>query len=136
LFSHDNIITTKLFNAGQDWETPIPAFFILSPLRKGIRSITDLTEEESVEFIQLIRRIRNGMRKVLGIKEVYFFQNEDSEHGFHLWIFPRLGWMEKFGRKIQSVRAIMDYSVENMNNDRTVKEVRDCVKKMRNYLSK
>jgi diadenosine tetraphosphate (Ap4A) HIT family hydrolase len=136
IFPKDNIMTTKLFNAGQDWETPIPGFFILSPLRKGIRSVTDLTEKESIEFIQLIRRIRKGMREALNIDDVYLFQNEDTEHGFHLWMFPRHKWMDKFGRKIQSVRNIMNYSVENMNNDKSIREVKDCVKKMKEYLSK
>lgn len=30
------------------------------------------------------------MKEELNIENVYFFQNEDSEHGFHVRIFPRL----------------------------------------------
>src|SRR3989344_528898 len=117
LFPNENIITTELFYIGQDWECPIPGFFILSPLRK-IRSISEFTDEESAEFMNLLRKVRTGMMDVLEIKEVYLFQNEDTEHNFHLWIFPRYEWMEKFGKKIQSVRPIINYAEKNMlSND-------------------
>ena len=75
------------------------------------------------------------MRDVLKIEEVYFFQNEDTEHGFHLWIFPRHKWMEKFGRKIQSVRPIMNYAKENNLNDNSLKVVKENAEKMRVYLN-
>lgn len=134
LFPNEHIITTKLFNVGQDWEVPIPGFFIIKPLR-NIKAIDEFTDEEAAEFINLIREVRKGMRDVLKIKEVYFFQNEDTEHGFHLWVFPRHKWMEKFGRKIQSVRPIMDYAKENMLSDNVFTEVKESIKKMKEYLS-
>ena len=134
LFPKENIITTKLFKVGQDREAPIPGFFIIAPLRK-MKSISEFTDAEAVEFMNLIRKIRKGMKDVLKIEEVYLFQNEDTKHGFHFWIFPRHDWMEKFGRKIQSVRPIMDYAKENMLSDDVLKTVRDYVQKMRKYIS-
>lgn len=134
LFPNENICTTKLFDLSQDWETPIPGFFILSPLRK-VRSIVEFTDAEAAEFMDLIRKVRLGMLEILKIEDVYFFQNEDTQHNFHLWIFPRLPWMEKFGRKIESVRPIMNYATENLfNDDDTVKEVRKAVKVMKEYM--
>lgn len=133
LFPNDNIITTSLFVVGQDWEVPIPGFFILAPLRK-VRSIADFTNEELSEFGTLLRKVRQGMQEVLHIQDVYLFQNEDTEHNFHMWIFPRHAWMEHYGRKIQSVRPIMNYAVEHMSTDDVVTEVRDCVNKMKTYL--
>ncbi len=134
LFPNENIITTDLFSVNQDWEIPIPGFFIIAPLRK-LKSIDDFTDEEASEFINLTRKIREGMRDVLKIEEAYFFQNEDSEHGFHLWIFPRHKWMEKFGRKIQSVRPIMNYAKENMLSEDVFEEVRESVRKMKEFMS-
>jgi diadenosine tetraphosphate (Ap4A) HIT family hydrolase len=134
LFPNENIITTKLFNIGQDWEVPIPGFFVITPLRK-LKSISEFTDKEAIEFINLIRKVRKGMRDVLGIEDVYLFQTEDTEHNFHLWIFPRHSWMEKFGRKIQSVRPIMNYAKENMLSDDVFNKVRDYVKKMKKYMS-
>ena len=134
LFPDDNIIITKLFRIGQDWETPIPGFFIISPLRK-IRSIEELTDEESIEFMYLIRKIRRGMKEVLGIKDVYLFQNDDNVWGtFHMWIFPRLPWMDTFGREIQSVIPIIDYARIKMKDDKVFKEVKNYVKKMKKYM--
>ncbi|MCX6170890.1 MAG: hypothetical protein NTX65_16255 [Ignavibacteriales bacterium] len=133
LFPAENIITTKLFNVGQDWEVPIPGFFIMAPLR-NLKSISEFSDEESAEFMKLIRKVRKGMRELLKIEEVYLFQNEDTEHGFHLWIFPRYDWMEKFGRKIESVRPILNYAKEKMANEKVFKEVKDDVKKMKEYM--
>ena len=133
LFPNENIISTKLFTIHQDWEVPIPGFFILAPLRK-IRSIAEFTEEELSEFSTLLRKVRQGMQEVLQIDEVYLFQNEDTKHGFHLWIFPRYKWMNQFGRKIQSVRPIINHAKRNMTNDDVFKQVKDYVKKMKSFM--
>ncbi len=134
LFPRETVIKTNFFNIGQDWEVPIPGFFIIAPLRK-IKSISEFTEEEANEFIKLLRKVRDGMREVLKIEEVYLFQNEDSQSGFHFWVFPRHLWMEKFGRRIQSVRPIIDYAKENMLSDEVFNKVKDHVKKMKEYMS-
>lgn len=134
LFPNENIITTKLFSIGQDWEVPIPGFFIIAPLRK-LTSISSFTDEEAIEFIKLIRKIRIGMRDVLKIEEVYFFQNEDSEHGFHLWIFPRHNWMQKFGKKIESVKPIINYAKEKMLTKDVFDQVKEDVIKMKEFMS-
>ncbi len=133
LFPNENITTTKLFTINQDWEVPIPGFFIVAPIRK-VKSIDEFTDEEANEFIILVKIVRKGMREVLKIEEVYLFQNEDSEHGFHLWMFPRHKWMEKFGNKIQSVRPIMIYAKENMLSENVFNEVKDYVKKMKKFM--
>ena len=134
LFPNENIITTKYFDVHQDWEIPIPGFFIIASLRK-LKSISEFTDGESIEFINLIRQVRQGMRDVLKIQEVYFFQNEDTEHNFHLWIFPRHDWMQRFGGKIQSVRPIINYAKENMISDDISSEVKNSVKEMKKYMA-
>ena len=133
LFPNENIITTKLFTVNQDWEVPIPGFFIVAPLRK-IKSIDEFTDAEAIEFIKIVKEIRKGMREILKIEEVYLFQNEDSKHGFHLWMFPRYKWMEKFGTKIQSVRPIMIYAKENMLSENIFREVKEYVEKMKKFM--
>jgi len=106
----------------------------LAPKRK-IRSISEFSEEEAIEFINLLHEVRKGMKE-LSIDDVYLFQNEDTPHNFHLWIFSRHKLMEKFGRKIESVRSIMNYSKENMITDDVIKEVRMYVQKMKEYMKK
>ncbi len=133
IFPNEDLITTQFFNVGQDWEIPIPGFFIIASLR-NMKSILEFTDTEAAEFIDLVRRVRKGMRDVLNIEEVYFFQNEDTDHGFHFWMFPRQQWMEKFGRKIESVRPIMKYAEEHMANDDIFREIRGNVAAMKDYL--
>lgn len=134
LFPNETIIKTKHFDIHQDWYIPIPGFFIIASLRK-IKSVDEFTKEEAIEFISLISKIRKGMKEVLKIEDVYLFQNEDTEHAFHLWMFPRQKWMEKFGRKIESVRPIMNYAKENMLDGDTFKKVKEDVEKMKNFMS-
>jgi diadenosine tetraphosphate (Ap4A) HIT family hydrolase len=135
LFPSETVIRTNLFDISQDWETPIPGFFVIGALRKEVRTVTDFTDEEATEYMFLLRKLRRGMTEVLGIENVYFFQNEDTEHGFHLWVFPRLDWMEKFGRKIQSVRPIMEYATKNMCNEDVFNDVKEYAKTMKNYMT-
>lgn len=132
LFPDEKVFETKFFTIHQDWEIPVPAFFIVAP-KRTIRTIDEFTNEEAVEYIFLIRALRKGMKDVLTIRDVYFFQNEDTKHNFHLWVFPRYDWMEKFGRKIESVKPIMNYAAQNMLGKEQIDEVKNAVIKMREY---
>lgn len=42
---------------------------------------------------------------------------------------------EKFGRKIQSVRPIINYAKENMLSDDVFNEVKENVKEMKKFMS-
>ncbi len=74
------------------------------------------------------------MREVNGCDEVYLFQNEDSQHGFHLWLFPRYGWMDQYGRKIQSVRPIMEYAETMPVDDDLIAKVKRQVSLLQEHL--
>ncbi|NUJ97752.1 diadenosine tetraphosphate hydrolase [Candidatus Gracilibacteria bacterium] len=134
LFPNEIILKTKFWRIEQDWEVPLVGFFILVPLRT-LQSIDELSDEEAVDFINLLRKLRKGMREILKIKEVYLFENEDTLHNFHLWIFPRHNWMEKFGKKIESVRPIINYTKENMTNKENFKEIKNAIEEMREYMN-
>ena len=135
LFPDEVILTTDTFVVGQDWEVPIPAFFIIGSKDSNKRSVLDFSDDELIELVLTIKKVRSAMLKVLNIRDVYLFQNEDTDHGFHVWLFPRHTWMKEFGRKIQSVRPIMNYAKENMIDEVNVKEVREIAQKMQVYLS-
>ena len=132
----EQILLSDHFDVHQDRDTPIPGFFIVAARDDSKKSITDFNDVESIELMTVLRTVRNAMRKVLAIDTLYFFQNEDTEHGFHVWMFPRHKWMEEFGRKIQSVRPIMEYARSSMNTVSVRAEVKDCAQKMRLVLAK
>jgi diadenosine tetraphosphate (Ap4A) HIT family hydrolase len=133
LFPEETVIITDYFDVHQDWGVPIPGFFIIASKRK-ISSVADFNDDEPQEFMKLVCTLRKGMRDILNIKNIYLFQNEDTEYNFHLWIFPRFEWMEKFGRKIESIRPIINYAKENMVKDEVLGEVRSRVKQMKEYM--
>lgn len=132
LFPDEVILSTENFIVTQDWEVPIAAFFILST-KRTIRSVEEFTDAEAAEFGSLLKKIRTGMRNALNIQDVYLFQNEDTIHGFHLWIFPRHTWMEAFGRKIESVRPIMQYAQTLEVTDTLLANVKKTAATMREY---
>lgn len=129
------IIITEHFDIHQDWEIPIPGFFIMASKRK-IDSIADFNNGEIREFTELLCKLRRGMKDVLGIENVYLFQREDTESGFHLWVFPRFDWMERFGKKVESVRPIIDYANEKFKDGKNQEEISDMVKKIKKYMEK
>lgn len=136
LFSTDQIIESECFDAHQDWSNPIVGFFIIASKDTSRRSITDFSKEELSELFGLITQVRGAMDKMLGIKDVYLFQNEDTEHGFHIWLFPRHEWMEECGRKIESVRNILDISKKERAREPYISEVKDAARKVRDYLNR
>lgn len=135
LFPNDIILKTETFNVGQDWEVPIEAFFIIGANDKTKRSFQDFSSEELHELVDVLKKVRVTMEQVLNIKDVYIFQNEDTEHGFHVWMFPRHDWMEKFGRKIESVRPIMNTAVAERSVEPYISEVRQVAEKLRSHLN-
>lgn len=124
-FIDEQILETENFLVAQDWEVPIPGFFIISSKDKTKSKISDFSESELIELIALQKKVRILMQDLLGINVVYFFQNEDTEHGFHVWCFPRHVWMEEFGFKIQSVRPIMEFAKQNLFTEQNLKFVRE-----------
>lgn len=129
------IATTKYFEAGQDTEIPIPGFVIMVS-KRHIKSIDEFTEDEQRDFMKFLCRLRSAQRHVLGIEVVYLVQEEDTSHHFHVWMFPRYDWMEeKFGRKIQSVRPIMEYTRENLNTEENTQKVEIATQKLKQFFS-
>ena len=127
------VLSSKYFEVEQDTEIPIPGFMILSSKRHLI-SVDDFTKAEQIDFVGTLVKVRQAMRKVLKIKVVYFFQNEDTDSHFHVWIFPRYQWMNKFGKKIQSVRPIMEYARRKLKTKKNLAEVEKSRLKLKKIL--
>lgn len=124
---------TKYFDAHQDYEIPIPGFVILVS-KRHVQSVDEFTDEEQADFIKFLCKLRKTMRRALGVDVVYLIQEEDTSHHFHVWMFPRSDWMEeKYGRKIQSVRPIMEHAREHLKTDDNLKKVDEATSKMKIY---
>jgi diadenosine tetraphosphate (Ap4A) HIT family hydrolase len=129
------IFRTDDFGAHQDYEIPIPGFIIVDT-KRHIQSIDEFTTEEKSNFMEFLIKIRKALREVLKIEIVYLVQEEDSSDHFHLWMFPRHQWMEKeFGRKIQSVRPIMEYARQNLKTKENIDKIRTANQNLKDYLN-
>lgn len=128
-----SILSSKYFEAHQDYEVPIPGFIIIAS-KRHLQSVDEFTETEQRDFIKFLCRLRRGMRKALKISVVYLIQEEDTSHHFHVWVFPRYDWMgKKFGRKIQSVGPIMEYAREKLKTASSLKKVETATQKLKQF---
>lgn len=131
-----SIFESKYFDAQQDFEIPIPGFVIVVS-KRHIKSIDEFNEEESADFMSFMVKIRKAMRNVLGIECVYLIQEEDTEHHFHVWIFPiTQDFREKYGKGIENVRPYMEYARAELKTKENLEIVESATRKLREYLSK
>lgn len=129
------IAISKFFEAHQDYEIPIPGFIILAS-KKHLQSVDELKPAEQEDFIKFLCKLRKGLRKALNVSVIYLIQEEDTSHHFHVWMFPRYPWMEKkFGRKIQSVRPIMEYARKNLKTHNNLRKVDAATQKLKQFFS-
>ena len=128
------IAKSEYFVAEQDYEFPIPGFVILVS-KRHLQSVDEFTEAEQQDFIKFLCRLRLGMRKALDIEHVYIVQEEDTTTShFHVWLFPRYQWMkDKFGRKIESVKPIMEFARGNLKTETNLQAVDTATQKLQQF---
>ena len=120
------VLETEYFHAHQDVAYPIRGLIILAS-KRHIKCFDELTEEEKVDYINVLSKIRKAQRDVLGIEYVYYFYNEDTTHHFHTWMVPRYEWMYEFGRSVESVRPVLLHARNEMNSKQNIQEVMSAI---------
>lgn len=128
------VYETKYFHAHQDVAYPIKGLIILAS-KRHIKSFDELTEEEKLDYIQTLTRIRQAQREVLNIEYVYYFYNEDTTHHFHTWMVPRYEWMYEFGRSVESVRPTLLHARNHMNDTKNMEEVMTAINLLKKELN-
>ena len=110
-------------------------FFVVST-KKQYSSILEIEDSILQEIVLIMKKVRQWMKEILNIDIVYIFQNEDSTHWFHIWMFPKHNWMKSFKNKIEWVKDIMNYAEENMTTQEQVQKVNNAILVMKAYLAK
>ena len=123
------VYETEYFHSHQDVAYPIKGLIILAS-KRHIKCFDELTEEEQLDYIHILSKIRKAQRKILDIEYVYYFYNEDTTHHFHTWIVPRYEWMYEFGRSVESVRPVLLYARNQMNDEENMREVIAAIKEL------
>ncbi|MBD8070027.1 HIT family protein [Bacillus sp. PS06] len=121
------VIETEYFHAHQDVAYPIKGLIILAS-KRHIKCFDELTDEERLDYINVLSKIRAAQRNVLGIEHVYYFYNEDTTHHFHTWMVPRYEWMYEFGRSVESVRPVLLHARHELNHDENIQEVMKAIR--------
>lgn len=125
------IYETENFSVAQDAEVLLDGFLIIQS-KKHIRSIDELTREESIELSNVIYDVRKAIKDLEICDEIIFVQEETSKH-FHIWLFPEYPWIkEKFGKGIKHLRDINEYIIENVTeNDK--EKVLNTINRLKEY---
>ena len=130
----DVIMETLYFHAHQDFAYPIPGFVILAS-KRHFQFIDQMSPAETADFMNNAQRIRSAQRAVLDIEHVYFFQNEDTKHHFHLWMVPRYAWMDEFGKSVESLRPAMAYARDKMASPAELAKVENASVRLHTFLA-
>jgi diadenosine tetraphosphate (Ap4A) HIT family hydrolase len=125
----------KHFNAHQDVAYPVRGLVILASNRH-FKCLDEMTDVEASEWLSVLREIRKAQREVLGVKEVYYFYNEDTKHHFHTWMVPRYEWMAQFGKSVEAVRPALLYAQNNFQSNESKAALHAAVESIRDHCSK
>jgi diadenosine tetraphosphate (Ap4A) HIT family hydrolase len=128
------IIETEYFHAHQDVAYPIEGLVIFAS-KRHIKCLDELTENERLDYINIMTLIRKAQREVLGIEYVYYFYNEDTTHHFHTWMVPRYDWMNEFGRSVESIRPVLLHARNHRNTVENNQKVMKAIEGLRNALN-
>ena len=131
------IFETKNFNVSQDYEIPIPCFLVIAS-KRHIVGFAEFTEEEKLEFIDLLCKVRKGMKEVFKIKYIQILFKEETIESkvnpshFHIALLPKYSWMKDFS----NVLEILTHAKKNLKTKTNLLEVKNIIQKMQKYLSK
>lgn len=93
-----------------------------------------MNDQETEEFLPLIKKIRYAQRDV-GIDVAYYFYNEDTKHHFNFWMVPRYPWMTRFGKSIEAVRPALIHARDHMNSEQEMSSVAQTAARLRLILN-
>lgn len=115
----------KNFTLSQDWELPIPGFFIVSPTR-CIDKFEELSIAEKTEMFEIVDQTIKILRNnnICDRFDVIFEEKENIH--FHVWIMPRHKWMNELVEGItQNIGQIFEYAKNTMRTKENYKKINE-----------
>lgn len=116
----------------QDWELPIPGFFIAAP-KRCVDKFEDLTYDEKIELFGIVDKTIKILRENnICDRFNVIFEEKENVH-FHVWIMPRDKWMlDLFGSPTKNISQIFEYAKNHMRTEENyneIKKITEIVKK-------
>ena len=125
---------TENFILHQDPEIPIKGFLIIAS-KQHIKSITQLSKTQALEFFGLCYDARIALSSFEDIIECALIQEERSGH-FHFWILPKYKWMnDLFDNSLSSIRLIMKYAEKNLKSKENIEDIENCIERLKLLLN-
>lgn len=105
------------FTLSQDWELPIPGFFVVSP-KKCVDCFLELEREEQIELFAIVdKTIKVLKENNICDRFNVIFEEKENIH-FHVWIMPRYKWMSDLvGGITKNIGQIFKYANSNMKTE-------------------
>lgn len=129
------IFQTKNFILHQDPEIPIVGFLVITS-KRHFQYFHDMSEQESKELIEILKFTMDAIKNLsFGDNIQHTLIIEERSKHFHIWIFPRLEWMENYPNSITSIRDIMRYAKEIVSNE-TIDTIIQHVENLKKYYLK
>lgn len=104
------------FTLSQDWELPIPGFFVVSP-KRHVEKLSELTDEERNEMFAIVNQTVSILREGNVCENFEYVFEEKPHRHLHVWIMPRHKWMGK--DIITNIGTIFDYAKKEFRNEET-----------------
>jgi len=119
------------FTLSQDWELPIPGFFIVSP-KRCIEKFEELSMEEKTEMFEIVDKTIKILRhNNICDRFNVIFEEKENIH-FHVWIMPRHKWMNELVEGITpNIEQIYEYAINTMKTEENyikINEITNLVK--------
>lgn len=116
------------FTISQDWEIPIPGFYIISP-KRHVSKLSELTNDERNRMFELANMVVSILREN-NICEYYdyIFEEKNNRH-LHVWLLPRYEWMKEIsGDIIGHIDDIFEYARNNMKTESNYEQINEITK--------
>ena len=112
----------------QDWELPIPGFFVVSP-KRHVEKLAELTSEEKIELNEIVDKTIMILRENNICENFNIISEEKENRHYHIWIMPRHKWMtDRFGNIMYNIREIFDYAKTNMRTEEVYNQINEITK--------
>jgi len=120
------------FTVSQDWELPIPGFFVIAP-KKHVENLCELSDEEQAEMFAIMNKTIRILKENGVCNKFNFICEEKKNVHLHIWIMPRHEWMNQLvGNITKNIGAIFAHAKKFLRTDENyeyIKKVSDMVKK-------
>lgn len=107
VYESDNFIVE------QDFDIDKEAYIVIVS-KRHISKISEFNEIEETEFIELLKRVREGIEIIYGINFALLTQKEKTNGHFHFCIFPETYIPNKIKVKIKRILRIKK-KIDNRN---------------------